>query len=78
MSSRKSSLSRNSISSNIKLNERQIATFQSLVLYRDYELNLLNDLLIRSNKCLYPLIHVYGLSGNLVNPLYFIFHLIII
>ena len=64
MSSSRKSTSRNSILSNIGLNEKQIEEFQSLVLFRDYELNLLNDLLIRSNKFLYPLIHCYGLSGT--------------
>jgi hypothetical protein len=47
-----------------KQNDNLIETFQNIVLYRDYELNLLNDLLIKSNKCLYPLIHLYGLSGT--------------
>lgn len=60
--SRKSS-SRSSIAVT-RLNDKLIENFQSVVLFRDKELILLNDLIIRSNKCLYPLIHIYGLSGT--------------
>ena len=34
------------------------------VCFRETQINLLFDLLIRQNRFLYPILHLYGLSGT--------------
>lgn len=45
-------------------NLEELEKFLKNVKYRDQQINLLFDLLIRQNRFLYPMLHLYGLSGT--------------
>lgn len=45
-------------------NSEELKNLLNDVKYRDQQINLLYDLLIRGNRFLYPLFHLYGLSGT--------------
>jgi hypothetical protein len=42
----------------------ELEKFTKSVKYRDQQVNLLFDLLVRQNRFIYPVLHLYGLSGT--------------
>lgn len=45
-------------------NQLELEKLLKNVKYRDQQINLLYDLLVRPNRFLYPIFHLYGLSGT--------------
>lgn len=45
-------------------NLAELEKLSKTISYRDQQLNLLFDLLVRQNRFIYPILHLYGLSGT--------------